>query len=127
MHSFEFVCARILFLMTNCKLASDAMSVIGSVIGEGDAVLRRGQLRAWISNQLFAKAEPPPFLEAVAEHLRRQNFDKTHGCARGAPPSSRSAAPALPRAPFRAAPRSADCSFSSLAEPPPDQPADRGT
>jgi hypothetical protein len=73
MDSFEFVSARIPLLMTNCKLASDGMSVIGSVIGEGDAFLRRGQLRAWISNnnQLFAKAEPPPFLEAVAERLRR--------------------------------------------------------
>ncbi len=66
------------------------------VIGERDAFLHRGQLRAWICNQLFAKAKPPPFLEAVAERLRRQNFDKTHGSAQGAPPSSRSAAPALP-------------------------------
>jgi hypothetical protein len=67
------------------------------VIGERDAFLRRGQLRAWISNQLFAKAEPPPFLEVVAERLCRQNFDRTHGSAQGAPPSSRSAAPVLPR------------------------------
>src|SRR5712691_9817952 len=103
------------------------MSVIGSVIGEGDAFLRIGRLCAWISNQLFAKAGPPPFLEVVAERLRRQNFDRTHGGTQGAPPSSRSAAPELPRAPFRAAPCGAACNFSSLAEPRHDQPADRAT
>ena len=74
MDSFEFVCARIPLLMTNCKLASDGMSVIGSVIGEGDAFLRRGQLRAWISNNTDLRKFLDTSVSSISGHIAGASY-----------------------------------------------------